>query len=221
MNTFNFVNPLIPILKPEDNIAKATALLDDQVLNQLPVVHEGQFQGFITSDMLFDDLFDHSTVGEYQLNPNQCIVYSNQHFYEVVKAFSDCDFNMLALVDENQEYLGAFDAQDLLNAFSKTTAVQSPGSIIEISIKQIDYSLAEITRLIESDGVKIMGCFLQSDAIDSNLIRLTLKLDRKDASRTVATLERFSYNVVSLFQEASVASYDKERLDALLRYLDI
>ena len=221
MNAFNFVNPLIPILKPEDDIAKATALLDDQAVNQLPVVHEEQFQGFITSDMLFDDVFDHSTVGEYQLNPDKCIVYSNQHFYEVVKAFSDCELSMLALIDENQEYLGAFDAQDLLKAFSKTTAVQSLGSIIEISVKQIDYSLSEITRLIESDGVKIIGCFLQNDDNDSNFIRLTLKLDRKDATRTVATLERFSYNVVSLFQEASVASYDKERLDALLRYLDI
>ncbi len=221
MNAFNFVNPLIPVLKPDDNIAKATALLDDQALNQLPVVREGQFQGFITSDMLFDDLFDHSTVGKYHLNPDKCVVYSNQHFYEVVKAFSDCDLSMLALVDENHEYLGAFDAQDLLRAFSETTAVQSPGSIIEISIEQIDYSLAEITRLIESDGVKIIGCFMQNDIADSNFIKLTLKLDRKDATRTVATLERFSYNVVSLFQEASIASYDKERLDALLRYLDI
>ncbi len=221
MNALNFVNSLIPVLKPEDNIAKATALLDDLNLDQLPVVYQGQFHGFISSDMLFDDLFDHSSVGEYALDPNKGVVYANQHFYEVVKAFSDSDSTLLAIVDENQEYLGAFQARDLLKAFAQTTAVQASGSVIEISSKLIDYSLAEITRLIEADGVKVLGCFLQNDLEDPNIIRVTLKLDRKDASRTVATLERFSYKVVSLFQEASVASYEKERLDALLRYLDI
>ncbi|MEM9830015.1 MAG: cbs domain containing protein [Bacteroidota bacterium] len=221
MNALTFANPLIPALKLEDNIAKATALLDDLNLDQLPVVDQGRFQGFISSDMLFDDLFDHSSVGEYHLDANQCTVYANQHFYELVKAFYDCDSTSLAIVDENQEYLGAFHARDLLKGFAQITAVQSSGSVVEISSKLIDYSLAEITRLIEADGVKILGCFLQSDLDDPSRIRVTLKLDRKDASRTVATLERFSYKVVSLFQEASVASYEKERLDALLRYLDI
>lgn len=221
MIALNFINPLIPSLKSGDNIAKATALLDDLNLDQLPVVEGDKFKGFITSDMLFDDLFDHTNIGEYQLDPTKCVVQSNQHFYEVVKAFADCDQAMLAVIDENQEYAGAFGATDLLKRFAQTTAVQSPGSIIEISVKQIDYSLAEITRLIEADGVKIMGCFLQNDENDPSLIQVTLKLDRKDASRAVATLERFSYKVVSLFQEAAVASYEKERLDALMRYLDI
>ena len=221
MIAYNFISPMIPALQVEDNIAKATALLDDLNVTQLPVVDGGKFKGFITSDMLFDDLFNHTRVGEYLLDPNKCVVQANQHFYEVVKAFTDCNQSMLAVLDESEEYVGAIGTQNLLHAFAQTTAVQSPGSIIEISLKQIDYSLAEITRLIEADGVKIIGCFLQNDASDPNLIRVTLKLDRKDASRIVATLERFNYQVISLFQEASVASYEKERLDALLRYLDI
>lgn len=221
MIAYNFISPLIPALKAEDNIAKATSLLDDLSVMQLPVVDDGQFKGFINSDMLFDDLFDHNSIGEYQLDPTKCVVHANQHFYEVVKAFSECDQSMLAVLDEKNEFLGAIVAQDLLRAFAQTTAVQSPGSVIEISLKMIDYSLAEITRLIEADGVKVMGCYLRNSATDPTLIQVTLKLDRKDASRIVATLERFNYQVVSLFQEETVASYEKERLDALLRYLDI
>ncbi|MEQ9441674.1 MAG: CBS domain-containing protein [Cyclobacteriaceae bacterium] len=221
MIAYNFITPLIPALKVEDNIAKATALLDDLSVIQLPVVDDRLFKGFITSDMLFENLFDYTSVGEYQLDPSKCVVQPNQHFYEVVNAFAECDQSMLAVVDEKNEYLGVIGSQDILRAFAQTTAVQSPGSVIEISLKLIDYSLAEITRLIEADGVKVIGCFLQNHASDPNLIQVTLKLDKKDASRIVATLERFNYQVVSLFQEESVASYEKERLDALLRYLDI
>lgn len=217
----NLVNTLIPALNAEDDIAKATALLDDLSASQLPVVDDSQYKGMITSDMLFDDLFDHDNVGGYQLDPTKCAVQESQHFYDVIKAFSQCNQSILAVVNEKNEYVGAIGSQDLIQAFAQTTAVQSPGSVVVISVKQIDYSLSEITRLIEADGVKVMGCFLQNDASDPSFIRVTLKLDRNDASRTVATLERFNYQVTSLFQEASVASYEKERLDALLRYLDI
>ena len=215
------VNPLIPVLRARDNIAKATSLMDDLVVPQLPVVSEDTFQGFITNDMLFDDLLNHATVGQYQLKASDCFVRQDQHFYEVAKVLSDCDQTMVAVVDDQEEFTGVIDATTLLAAFSQTTAVQSPGGVIELVVKHIDYSLTEITRLIEADGVKVLGCFLRNETSDPTKIRVALKLDKKNITRTVATLERFNYHVQALFQEELIDSYEKERLDALLKYLDM
>ena len=214
------INPLIPALRGRDDIAKATSLMDDLTVAQLPVVEETDFRGFITSDMLFDDLLSHATVGQYQLKAQDCFVRQDQHFYEIAKVLSDCDQNMVVVIDDQGEFMGVIDVVTLMNAFSKNAAVQSPGGIIELVVKQIDYSLAEITRLIEADGVKILGCFLRNDP-DPTKIRVTMKLDKKDIARTVATLERFNYHVQALFQEELIDTYEKERLDALLKYLDI
>ncbi|MGB3848923.1 MAG: CBS domain-containing protein [Tunicatimonas sp.] len=214
------INPLIPSLRENDDIAKATSLMDDLTVTQLPVVEDTDFRGFITSDMLFDDLFSHPTVGQYQLKAQDCFVRQDQHFYEIAKVLSDCDQSMVVVVDEQGEFAGVIDVSAMMSAFSKSSAVQSPGGIIELVVKHIDYSLAEITRLIEADGVKILGCFIRNDN-DPTRIRVTMKLDKKDIARTVATLERFNYHVQALFQEELIDTYEKERLDALLRYLDI
>ena len=214
------INPLIPALRGRDGIAKATSLMDDLTVAQLPVVDETDFRGFITSDMLFDELLGHDTVGEYQLRAQDCFVRQDQHFYEVTKVLSDCDQTMTVVVDDQGEFMGVIDVATLMAAFAKSSAVQSPGGIIELVVKQIDYSLTEITRLIEADGVKVLGCFLRNEP-DPTKIRVTLKLDKKDIARTVATLERFNYHVQALFQEELIDTYEKERLDALLKYLDI
>ena len=215
------INSLIPSLYTRDNIAKATSLMDDLIMSQLPVVHEDSFVGFVTNDMLFDDLLEHTTVGQYQLKAKDCFVRHDQHFYEVAKALSNCDQTMVAVVDDDDDFIGVIDAATMILAFAQTTAVQSPGGVIELSVKQIDYSLTEITRLIEADGVKVLGCFLRNDSADPTKIKLTLKLDQKNVTRTVATLERFNYHVQALFQEELVDSHEKERLDALLKYLDM
>ena len=216
----DLINPLIPALYTDDDIAKATALLDDLIVAQLPVVHGSAFLGFVTNDMLFDDLFGHTTVGQYQLRAKDCSVRHDQHFYEVAKVLSDCDQSMVAVVDDD-DFVGVIDTNTMLLAFSQTTAVQSLGGVVELSIKQIDYSLTEITRLVEADGVKVLGCFLRNDPTDLSKIKLTLKLDQKNVTRTVATLERFNYHVQALFQEELIDSHEKERLNALLKYLDM
>ena len=42
-----------------------------------------------------------------------------------------------------------------------------------------------------------------------------------DMSRIVATLERFNYKVIGRYQETKPVENERERIDMLLRYLDI
>lgn len=216
----DLINPIIPALNVSDDIARASSLMDDLHLSLLPVVENEYFQGFIQEDVLYDDIFDKPTVGEYPLQSVNCVVNQDQHLYEILRLSEDCQGMMIAVI-EDDKFLGVITAKDLVMAFSKTTAVQSPGSILELSVKKIDYSLAEITRLIEGENAKIMGCFLTNDEIDSERVYVTLKLDKKDVSHVAATLKRFDYKLARIIQEENLISYEKERLDALMKYLSI
>jgi DNA-binding winged helix-turn-helix (wHTH) protein len=53
------------------------------------------------------------------------------------------------------------------------------------------------------------------------MVKVTLKLDKLDVSRVVATLERFGYNVIAKFQEIETIDHDKERLDMFFKFLNI
>jgi hypothetical protein len=96
-----------------------------------------------------------------------------------------------------------------------------PGSILVLSLNYADYSLAGISRLIEENNAKILSSIIKEDPLDPGKIRLTLKVNLGDMSRVVATLERFGYKVIGRYQESKPIENERERIDMLLRYLDI
>lgn len=222
----DLINPLIPHASIEDDLDKATVLMDDCRINHLPVIENNTsaFRGFISNDMVYEQSLaanTHGSLATYELSSGSCFVYEDQHFYEIIKTMDEYNSEMIAVLSHEDIFLGVITTEDLLHAYSKSIAVQSPGGIIIVSIKKIDYSLAEITRLVEADGAKIIGCFLLDDEQDTDRVKVTLKLDKKDVSHIVATLERFSYRIVALFQEEKIISNEKERLDILMKYLNI
>ncbi|MDN3671281.1 hypothetical protein QWY93_18445 [Echinicola jeungdonensis] len=52
-------------------------------------------------------------------------------------------------------------------------------------------------------------------------IKLTLKVDQIDLKHIKATLERFGYKIIDHYQEEMGVSGEQDRLDNLLRFLDI
>jgi len=91
-----------------------------------------------------------------------------------------------------------------------------------LSMDLIDYSLAEICRYVEENNAKVISSIMIEDPMDKGKIKITLKINQLDLSRIVATLERFSYRVIGRYQETNTAnSGEQERLDLLLKYLDI
>lgn len=221
MTAIELINPNIPTLNIDDNIARASTIMDAQEVHQLPVLEEGMFKGFLVNEMLYSAVSESSSVGDYPLSAANCITYADQHFYEVVKMISTCEHGMLAVLDREDKYVGTVTYEELFHAFANTYGVQTPGSIIVLSLKHIDYTLSEITRLVESENAKVLACHLEAVQGDHNNLQVTLKLDKTNVSHIVSTLGRFNYNVTGLYQEENVVSYERERLDALMKYLNM
>ena len=120
-----------------------------------------------------------------------------------------------------RRHQGVITIKDTITAFAQTTAVQAPGGIIVISMDAIDYSLAELARLVESNNARVLSSSIKQDSINSKKLKVTLKINQQDLSAVIATLERFEYKVIARFQEKETDQNDQERIDILLRYLDI
>jgi len=212
---------MIPPLKKSDPATKATTWMEKLRINQLPVLEHGNYCGLISEELILEDNDDTKTVAEYQLQGQSSIVNENQHFYDVLKVGSDHGGQLVAVVDESQTFLGVISIKDTVTAFAQSAAVQSPGGIIILSLKQIDYSLSEISRLVESEGAKILGSIVNNDLLDASMIKLTLKINKTDLGSIIATFERFDYKIIAKFEDSKMDADDKERLDILFKYLDI
>ena len=215
------INHMIPPLKKGDPAKKATAWMEELRINQLPVIENGVYCGLISEEVILEDNDNTKEVSEYQLQGKSCVVNENQHFYDVLKIVSDHGVQLVAVLDDSETFLGVISIKDTVTAFAQSAAVQSPGGIIILSLKQIDYSLSEISRLVESNGAKILSSIVNNDIFDANRIKLTLKINKTDLSSIIATFERFEYKIIAKFEDSEMESSDKERLDILFKYLDI
>lgn len=206
-------------MKMGDSADKASSMMDDLHISQLPVVDNNKFQGIIASENLARN--NNQSLSDVELIGEKSFVYNQQHFYDIIRIATDYNVKLVAVLDYENNFIGIITLEDLVKGFSNTSAVQSPGGIIEITMNFLDYSMAEITRLIESNDVKILSSYIINDSSDSSKISLTIKMDKSDVSHVVATLERFGYTVKGQYQEEKILSNEEERLGMLMKFLNI
>lgn len=221
MVAIELINHMIPPLKPSDDGHKAMVWMEELRMNQLPVIEKGIFKGFITEEIILEENDVTKSVADYDLEGVRCAVTVDQHFYDVIKAATDHELQMVAVLNSNGHFEGVIGLEDTINAFAESTAVQAPGAILVMLMNQRDYSLAEISRIVEGENARILSAAVNSDPKDHSLLRVTLKLNQSEVSHITASLERFGYKIIGRFQEEEIKSNDQERYDLLMRYLNI
>ena len=221
MRAKDLINYTIPPLKLTDNVERAQQWMSEFHIHELPVVDQGKFIGLFNENLLFDEVDNVKTIADVQIIGAHVFVDQNEHYYDVIKKAYDSSSNLVAVLNEKQEYLGAITIQDVVEAFSKMSSIQSPGTIIVLSMNIQDYSMTEISRIVESEDAKVLSSFIENfDGVSGN-IRVTLKIDPRSSQTVISSLQRHGYIIVSIFGRESEDLSQKERLDTLMRYLDI
>ena len=215
------INYMIPPLKVTDDAHKAVVWIEEFRCNHLPVVENGKLLGFISEEIILESNEIDKRLGDFHLEGEDCYVSLDSHFYDVLKVAGDHKLGIVAVLDDDNHYAGVITVQDVMTSFAQSAAVQMPGSILVLSMDLIDYSLAEICRYIEENNAKVLSSTLVEDPMDKGKIKLTLKINQDDLSRIVATLERFGYRVIARYREAKREDEGRERIDLLMRYLNI
>ncbi len=217
----DLLSEMIPALSMKDSAEKAILWMGELRTNFLPVIETRNFKGFVSEEIIFENNDLEKSISEIKLIAENCYINYRQHFYDVIRLFKENNIDLVAVLDDNEKYLGVVTIEDVVKEISESSAIQSPGAIILLSIKKIDYSLAEISRLIEENNSKILSSYIKNDPLDTNKILLTLKINTAEISREVATLERFGYNVVAEFKEPSSEEDQYDRLNLLMKYINI
>lgn len=216
------INHMIPPLKVTDDAHKAIVWMEEFRCNHLPVINEGQLLGFISEEIILESNDIDRPLASFELVGRDCTVRTDTHVFDILRAASDHKLQIVAVLNDDDLYTGVITVQDVMTSFAQSAAVQMPGGILVLSMNLIDYSLAEIARLVEENNAKIVSCMMVEDTMDKGKIKVTLKINQEDLSRIVATLERFGYRVIGRYHEARTESdTEKDRIDMLMRYLNI
>lgn len=215
------IDPMLPALKLTDSVGQALDWMQEHRVGQLVLTDQTEYQGVVTEELLMDIPDEERLLSDVMRLFEQVYVFEDQHLFEILGLVIQNRMEVVAVLNEGREFSGTISVNELLKQFAHELGVQEAGAIVILSVNERDYSMAEISRLIESNQVKIISSYFSSAAFGMpDRSRLTLKLNRRDITPVISTLERFGYQIEAAFANAPVESIDQERLDSLLRYLN-
>ena len=216
----NFINHNIPTLSPTDNADRALDFMDEYKVTHLPVVFKDQYLGILSETTLLNSFDTFGQVSQFKLEYQNIFLSPSAYIYDIIDALVKNGISIVPIINEQQEFEGVVTANEIIQNLAEISAVKSPGTILEILLKSNDYSLAEVSRIIETNGTKILSSFIRPYNNDPARLLLSLKLSTENSSAVIAALERFQYDIVVKSNDASEANQDIDRLHQLFKYLN-
>lgn len=210
----------IPSLSPDQTGRDAFHLLSDFHVKHLPVVDEHKLLGILSEE----DIFNHKLyepIREFDFSGlRRFAVRDHEHVFEVMRIMGENRLTIVPVIDEAENYLGMITQSEVLRFFANTASFAEPGGIVVLEMNRRDYSMSTIGRLVEEEGAKILSAYVTSTQ-DSEMMELTLKINRQDLSRILPTFERYQYDVKEAFVESDYHNNLKERYESLMSYLNV
>ena len=128
--------------------------------------------------------------------------------------------SLLPVLNEQQECTGVILQKNLNDLLAQFLGVDHPGAIIVVSVSPYQYSLAELSRLVETNNAQISQLNTHFDEATGALI-ITIKLNKEEADIIIATLQRYNYQVVHYFGNTIMHNDIEDHYHHLMNYLDV
>jgi hypothetical protein len=137
----------------------------------------------------------------------------------VLEVFAKNHSNIVPVLDENNSYLGYYELEDVLKFLYETPFLKDQGAIIVVEKNAVDYSIGQITQIVESNNGKLLGLFISNASADK--VQVTVKIAMGPKNDIIQTFRRYNYDIVSEHEEDNYINNLKERSEYLDKYLNI
>jgi acetoin utilization protein AcuB len=198
------------------SLESVQAIFLDSNHSLLPIVDQQKAMGWISGQQVLQ-AFNLAEPASSLCLPRdpKMEVKEDTHLFELVRLFAENNASQLMVIDANDHYKGIVTAANLGMQWQVQTYLKKPGGIVVLEMEWIQYSLAEISRIAESNDVKIIQVMLQNKSEESAVVRVALKLDRYELGGLMASFERYGYQVSYKF----AGTYDNEAFDDRYKWL--
>ncbi len=214
-----YISSEIFSLKKSDNAETALMFMSDWMVKELPVVDNLKVLGIVNEVSLLEN--PDKKVDEIMLHDiaNYCI-HEHNHIYEIWQRM--CQYHLTSLVVINSEGLfkGVISAQDIAQQSFSNSAIMQEGSLIVLEISAIQFSVAEIARICESNDAKIIHLMVETLKDEANTLFVSIKLNKQFLSRVIASLDRFGYKIIFTNSVLDPNQSMDDRFQWLLKYLN-
>ncbi|QHI38215.1 hypothetical protein IMCC3317_36020 [Kordia antarctica] len=218
MNIAPYILNDVTPLSVNDLVKEAQLVFNQLTFSHIPITQDGAYLGCLSETD--SHCFDSDTpIKEYRYALEQFFVRQQTNWIDVLEAFAQNSSNVMPILNEQNEYIGYYELNDIISVFNNTPFLHELGSVLVVEKGVKDYSFSEISQIVESNNARLLGAFISK--AENDLIQVTIKLNNGGLNDIVQSFRRYSYNIVSEFAEDSYIQNLKERSEYLNKYLNI
>jgi predicted transcriptional regulator len=195
----------------------ALDLMDRYRIAHLPVVENNKLLGLISEDSLMDlESLQGDPSGLPLIRAN---VQPDTHILDILKLAGEHRLSIIPVVDAENNYIGSIRLEDLVEQMTEMQGANQRGGILVLELWEKDYSMQQISRIIEENNAKILSTSVSPG--EGGKIEVNLKLNQPDLNAIISSFERFGYYVKANYQESVYTEDLRKRYDELMRILNI
>lgn len=215
---YDYINRDIKPLKADESIANAQDFFLDLNYSHFPVTEDGIFIGSLSKDDA-DILNSETLISDNKYELERFYVRSSMIWLDVLEIFARNETNIVPVLSDKNQYLGYYELEDVVRFFHETPFLREDGGILVIKKDVSNYSMGEITQIIESNNARLLGMFVSK--IESDFVEVTIKTSQSSLNDIIQTFRRYEYEIISEHKEDSYLQNLKDRSDYLDKYLNI
>ncbi len=208
----------LPVFQIGGTLDAVITFFEETTFSHVAVIEGGAFLGLLSENDL--GCFEPETsIEEFRHQLETFSVTNETLWLDVLEEFARNEANILPVLDDANRVLGYYDLTDIVALFIATPFFTEPGGILIISKGIKDYSMSEISQIVESNNSRLLGAFITDNQND--LIQVTLKVNGTNLNEVIQTFRRYGYTILSGTNDDQFMEDLKERSDYLDKYLNV
>ncbi len=217
----NLISDVIPAVRSSEKGQKVLNSMDLYRVSHLPVIEDSSYLGLISDKLIYDFNLLNKPISKEKEKFFTAHIHEQQHIFEVAVLMYKLKVSVIAVVSKDHEYLGAITLYDLARRFARFFSLQEVGGVVVLEVNVTDYSMAQISRIVEENDTKILSFFLNRLPGTNNL-EIILKFDKEDLSPVIRAFERYDYNVKGIYlDDSTLNDLYQDRYDQFMKYMNL
>ena len=213
-----YINNDFKALKINEPISEVLDFFEPINYSHFPVLEDDVYMGSIAKNDAETYDFD-KNLSDYKYTFERFFARNNAILLDVLSIFSANNTNVIPVLDDQNNYLGYYELEEIIKNFQETPFLSETGSIIIVSKAIQDYSISQISQIIESNNGKILGIYVSKS--DYQTVEVTIKINVGDVNDIIQSFRRYDYEIVSDHQQDEYINILKENANYLEKYLSI
>ncbi|MHA8065713.1 hypothetical protein V7S76_03420 [Aquirufa sp. ROCK2-A2] len=219
MMILSFLSFDYPTLNLQDSLQKALNTLHKSKKIALAVLDGKNFIGNIDKDTLQKFPFPEMKLLELKSELSNWKMESEEDLLASIPVFDQSKYDLLAITDEQQKWLGYLELSTLQNELFCTGFNSDNGGVIKIPFHVQRDNFSQIARIIEEEKGLIVRSYLKTK--DKSYPELVIQVECSQFSTLIQSLERHGFLVEKAFRFGTQQPEgESKRFDLLMKYLN-